>query len=189
MLLSATMERVETLGQSAETPGFCFGDVFHPHGFEQQVDFAVSNRPPTGMARFVYAWGDLCLTKSVYMARGLDEVTISYRLETTRPMPVSLTISPFTAMRDFHGLTRAFEGGFPFAEVEGQVVLGGRNGCPRLWLRAEMAEGVAGMSCSNRTRTGGMGSTIARRPIAARIVARTCSRLVVSRRAAPGRSR
>lgn len=142
MLLSATLERVESMGQTAETPGFCFGDVCHPHGFEHQVDFAVSNHGPTGIARFVYAWGDVCLTKSVQMARGADEVTISYRLESPRPMPVSLAVSPFAAMRDFHGLTRAFEGGFPFAQMDGQVVLGGRDGSPRLWLKAEAVEGA-----------------------------------------------
>ncbi len=142
MLLSTTLERVETLGVTAETPGFCFGDVFHPRGFDQQVDFAVSNRGPIGWVRFVYAWGDLSLTKSVHMARGLDEVAISYRLETTRPVPVALAVCPFAAMRDFHHLTRAFDGGFPFAELDGQLVVGGRDGSPRLLLRAEAGEGT-----------------------------------------------
>lgn len=142
MLLSATLERVGTIGWSAETPGFSFGDVCHPRGFEQQVDFVVRNRRPLGFARFVYAWDDVCLTKCVYMARGRDEVAVHYRLESVRPMPLSLAVCPFVAMRDYHGLTRAFEGGFPYGEVDGQVIVGGRDGSPRLWLRAEPGDGI-----------------------------------------------
>ncbi|HSW45907.1 MAG TPA: glycogen debranching enzyme N-terminal domain-containing protein, partial [Phycisphaerae bacterium] len=142
MLLSATLERVGTMDWSAETPGFCFGDVCHPRGFDWQADFVVSNHPPTGYARFVYAWDDLCLTKCVYMSRGHDEVAVHLRLESSRPIPLSLEIRPFTAMRDYHHLTRAFEGGFPVGQVDGRVVVGGRDGTPRLWLQAEAVEGA-----------------------------------------------
>jgi len=142
MLLAALLERVSTGGQVWETPGFQFDGVFYPRGFENQSDFLVSHRAPVAWVRFVYDFKDVRLAKTVYMARGRSEVAIAYRLEGAEGASLSLDVCPFVAMRDFHGLARAFEGGFPIEQTADAVVVSARGGAVRLWLQAEPGEGT-----------------------------------------------
>lgn len=140
-LLSAVLERVGVGGRTWETPGFEFASNFHPRGFEQQTQFAVSNAAPLPWVRFAYSWGHLRLTKSIFLPHGSDEVAIAYRLEGPPQAPITLGVEPFTGMRDFHGLTRAFDPGYPIEAIENGAVVY-FDGGPRLVLQAERGRGV-----------------------------------------------
>ena len=115
--------------------------AFHPRGFEQQTQFAVSNAAPLPWVRFAYSWGHLRLTKSIFLPHGSDEVAIAYRLEGPPQAPITLGVEPFTGMRDFHGMTRAFEPGYPVETIENGAVVYYEGG-PRLVLQAERGRGV-----------------------------------------------
>jgi len=140
MLLSALLERVSVGDRDFEAPGFEFDQVFHPHGFEYQCDFAVSNQSPVAWARFVYDFEGASLTKTVYMPRGCDEVAIAYRLEGESESELSFEVYPFVAMRDFHGLTHSFEGGFPIERTRDSVIVSTCEQAVRLWLQVKRTD-------------------------------------------------
>ncbi len=139
LLLSAVLERVDYGEQFRELAAFDFGEVVHPRGFEALVDFTSYNAGPWPWAQFTYAWDALRVVKCVYLPRGRDEVVVRYRVTHETGGRASLGLCPFVAIRDFHGVTQAFGGGFPVEERDGAVWVGGADG-PRLRLCAEAGE-------------------------------------------------
>lgn len=150
MLLSALFERVGVNGVYEELAGFEFHKTFHPRGFAFLRDFTVSNNPEHPFACFTYETDQARVRKLIVMPRGRDEVVVRYRVDAPPNVPVSLEVCPFVAMRDFHGLTHAFEEGFPFEQSGEHVAVDGSRGGPRLWLHVRCAETGAGVGFEPR---------------------------------------
>ena len=140
LLLSAVLERVGVSGRRHELANFEFDRIIHPRGYHHLTDFVVSNNPDTPWVRFVYAHDGLRLTKQVVLLRGRDEVSIRYRLEGPPGEPLSLELCPFLAMRDFHGVTRAFDGSYPISEIREHVTVDAFRTGPRLWLSVQRSD-------------------------------------------------
>ncbi len=134
LFLSEVLERVGLNGQFAELAAFEFNQAFHPQGYQHLVDFSASSNAVLPWARFRYAIGDARLTKVVALMRDCDEVSIRYRLEAAPGTALSLNLLPFLAMRDFHALTRAFDGSYPITEVDDLVGVDAFSTGPRVWL-------------------------------------------------------
>jgi glycogen debranching enzyme len=134
LLLSAMLERVTVNGRKYELANFEFDHAIHPHGFEHETDFATSNNLSLPWVRFVYQHEVMRLTKRIVLPKGRDEVWIHYRLEGPPGAQLTMDLMPYVAMRDFHGLTRAFEGGFRVQESGGAVSIDA-GGPPRLWIQ------------------------------------------------------
>lgn len=143
LLLASVLERVVVNGQEHELASFEFEHAFHPRGFEWQTDFETSNNPREPWAHFVFEAEGMRLSKSIIVPRGSDEVWLHYRLSGPKKAALSLDLLPFVAMRDFHGLTHAFDGGFPVGESEGAITIDAYTGGPRLWLKAERIDSDA----------------------------------------------
>ncbi len=141
MLLSQVLEKVRVADQEEELATFEFHRALHPRGFEMQTSFHVRNRRPLPWMQVTFARDAVRLTKLVVFPRGVDEVRIHYRLEGPAGSPVSLEICPFTAMRDFHHLRRAFDGGFATSPGSDHVAVDAPEGGPRVWIRAQRPDG------------------------------------------------
>lgn len=53
---------------------------------------------------FEYVCDTVCLTKSIYLARQSDTVTLEYDIEASATEPVELQLRPLVALRDFHAV-------------------------------------------------------------------------------------
>lgn len=137
LLLAGMLERVYIKGQVYETACFEFSDKLHPQGFRSLQHFSFSNNSRTPWVRFVYHLDGGELVKEILMPRGRDEVLIRYRLETGPGKRAALEVGPLLAMRDFHSLTQAFEGGYAIQEIDGgYVTVDAYADGPRVWLSA-----------------------------------------------------
>lgn len=143
LLLAGTLDRVYCDGQAWELPAFDFGNVLHPHGYNQQAGFTYSIAGEQPWVQFVYAYEGLRLTKRICLARDSAEVFLHYRVEGPADKPFMLNVLPLTAMRDFHSLTHAFGGGFPLHDAPRGVTVSATGGSPRLHLQALEADGTA----------------------------------------------
>jgi predicted glycogen debranching enzyme len=143
LLLSSVLERVGIDQRYYELAGFEFPDALHPRGFELLTDFCVNNNLEAPWVRFVYQFDRVRLAKYVILPYGRDEVLIRYKLEGPAGVPLSLALCPFTAMRDFHSLTHAFEGGFAVDGAGAGVAVAGAGDWPRLSLNARRLDGGA----------------------------------------------
>ncbi len=140
LLLSAVLERVGVSGRHHELANFEFDRTVHPQGYRYLRDFAVSNNRPAPWVRFTYEHDGVRLTKQLVLPRGGDEVSIRYRVEGPPGEPLSLDLCPLLAMRDFHALTRAFEGTYAINEIREYVTVDAFREGPRLWLSAQRSD-------------------------------------------------
>ena len=99
MMLSTVMERFETDGASYELATNEFDEVFSPMGINLLAEFRND-----AAVTFVYRTGDGVLTKDIVLAETANAVTLRYTL---RGNSGRLVLSPFTALRDFHGLRQS----------------------------------------------------------------------------------
>ena len=150
LLLAAVLERVGVSGRHHELAGFEFDRVIHPQGYRYLTDFAVSNNRREPRVRFVYEHDGVRLTKQVVLLPGSDEVSIRYRLEGSPGEPLSLELAPFLALRDFHGLTRAFDGSYAINEIGESVTVDAFRGGPRLWLSVQRVDDGAPVTFQRR---------------------------------------
>lgn len=142
LFLAELLERVGVNGRFEEMATFEFGQTVHPQGYRRLKEFTCSNSAESPWVKFVYALDEARLTKQISLRRDADEVRIRYRLEAAPGSVVTLNLLPFLAMRDFHALTRAFEGAYPMTESDGLVGVDAFATGPRVWLTAVgMAEG------------------------------------------------
>ncbi|HPD30991.1 MAG TPA: amylo-alpha-1,6-glucosidase [Phycisphaerae bacterium] len=136
LFLSGVLERVGINGRFAEAATFEFDKTFHPEGYRLLTDFAVSNNAEMPWVRFTYAIEGVKMTKRIVLLRDRDEVCIRYRIEAPPGTVLSLGLLPFLAMRDFHALTRAFEGSYPLTLADNLVAVDAFTSGPRVWLTA-----------------------------------------------------
>jgi predicted glycogen debranching enzyme len=137
LLLSAVLEKVGVSGRQHEMGSFRFERTIHPRGYEYQTNFAYHNDPTAPWVRFVYEHDGIRLVKEVVMRHGRDEVIVRYLLEGPPHEPISLELHPFTPMRDYHSVTRAFPGSYLVGECRNFVTVDAYDDGPRLWLAAE----------------------------------------------------
>lgn len=142
MLLSSLLERLTIDGKTCELASFEFEGVFHPEGFRFQTGFEVGDDPLMPSVRFEYEANGAQITKRIRLSRNADEVCICYRINAPARAAITLDLLPFVPMRDYHGTTHAFVGGFPIHEVGEQVVVEAYAGGPRVWLGVEPGQGV-----------------------------------------------
>ena len=140
MMLSAVLERIGVSGRYHEMAAFEFDHIIHPTGYQHRTDFAVRNTPPDPWVRFAYAHDGMTLTKQVVLPHGRDEVSVRYRLEGPPGERLHLELLPFLALRDFHGLTRAFPGIYPIQQIREFVTVDAYRTGPRLWMSAQQRE-------------------------------------------------
>lgn len=137
LLLAAVLERVSINGRVHEFASFEFNQALHPQGYRYQSGFDVSNDPRGPWVRFDFEADEVRLTRHVLLSRERDEVQIAYRIDGPSGAEVVLDVLPFTPMRDFHGITHRFEGGFPVHPGEGRAVVEAYPGGPRLVMSME----------------------------------------------------
>lgn len=137
LLLSSILERVGVSGRQHDMASFQFERTIHPLGYAYQTNFTYYNDVSTPWCRFVYEHDGLRLIKEVAMRRGRDEVLVRYVLEGPAYEPISLELHPFTPMRDYHSVTRAFSGSYRVDEVQDFVTVDAYADGPRLWMNAE----------------------------------------------------
>lgn len=137
LLLAGTLERISVGNHAWEVPGYQFEGAIHPHGYQYQTHFAYSTEPHQPWAWFKYVNGQISLTKQILMPHGRDEVYLRYRLEGPPQKELSLEISPFVAMRDFHSVTHAFDPGYTIIPGgEHTIAVEAFAGGPRVWMEA-----------------------------------------------------
>ena len=141
LLLSSVLDCVSVAGQRVEFANYEFVHAFHPHGFEHQVDFTVTNALPMPQVCFAYEHDELRFNKRIILPHGRDEVWVAYQLQGPAGTEVSLELCPLVAMRDFHSLTRYFDPGFAVGQCDGQVHVDAAANGPRLWLEAIRTDG------------------------------------------------
>lgn len=146
LLLSAVLERVGVSGRQHDMASFHFERTIHPNGFERLVDFACDTDADCPWARFVFAHDGARLVKEITMPRMRDEVIVRYRLTGPPDEPLSLELHPFTPMRDYHSVTRAFAGSYDVGEIREFVTVDAYADGPRLWLAAERLDDGADVS-------------------------------------------
>ncbi len=137
LFLSGVLERVGVNGRFSEAATFEFDKTFHPQGYQLLTDFAVSNNAEMPWVRFTYAIEGATMTKRIVLIRDRDEVCIRYRVEAPPGTLVSFNLLPFLAMRDFHALTRSFDGSYPLTQVDNLVAVDAFKTGPRVWLTAD----------------------------------------------------
>ena len=101
MALSNCLEMVISKAGIFNLSTFEFPDKFAPKGFDSLRKF----RQDTG-AHFDYEFGNIKLTKSVYLVRDTDMVAIVYDF-THMAEPVEFISRPFVGLRNFHGLQKS----------------------------------------------------------------------------------
>ncbi len=78
------------------------GDVIHPSGYLNLIDFRLDTHPI-----FTYGNGDWRLIKTISMVRGQNTTVIEYCFEAQKQRDdVYLEIRPLIAFRDYHGITQ-----------------------------------------------------------------------------------
>ena len=77
------------------------GDVIHPHGYLNLVDFRLDPWPV-----MTYQCGDSTVVKSVMMRHGLNQTLVAYQLAAASA-PCRLSVRPLVAGRDYHHLQTA----------------------------------------------------------------------------------
>lgn len=137
LLLSATLEKIGVSGRQYDLSSFQFGRTIHPRGYEYQTDFEYSIDPAGSWVRFTYEQDGAVLRKEITMPKNRDEVLIRYHLQGPSDEPLSLEIHPFTPMRDFHSVTRAFPECYSTSEIREFVAVDAYADGPRLWLSTE----------------------------------------------------
>lgn len=146
LLLSSVLERLTIDGQTTELAGFEFDGVIHPEGYRLLTGFEASNDPEMSFAQFTYQAGGTQITKRVLMTRGSDEAIIHYRIQAPARAAITFDLLPYVPMRDYHGTTHTFEGGFPTHQIGDQAVVEAYPGGPRVWLRLEPGQGCDGVA-------------------------------------------
>lgn len=146
LLLSAVLERVGVCGRQHDMTSFPFERTIHPRGYEYQTGFAWDIDADGSWVRFVYEHDGVRLVKEVTMPHGRDEVIVRYRLRGPEHEPLSLELYPFTPMRDYHSVTRAFHGSYSVGEIREFVTVDAYADGPRLWLSAERLDHGKGMA-------------------------------------------
>lgn len=139
LLLASVLERVRIAGETHELAGFEFERAFHPQGYSLQTGFDFSNDPNNSWVRFDYQTNQMRTTKLIQLSRERDEVVITYRIEGPRGAAIELDLLPFTAMRDFHGHTHAFEPGFAVHQAGDRAAVEAYPGGPKLIMHVEPA--------------------------------------------------
>jgi len=140
LLLSAILERIRIDGTNYELASFQFANLIHPQGYVYLKEYAAKNDSHLPWARFLYENEKFRFSKEIIMPKGADEVVVQYRFEGPTDAALSLELAPMTAMRDFHALTHAYEGGFAVHEMEGNIAVDSGLGWPRLWMQAERSD-------------------------------------------------
>ncbi|HET6248700.1 MAG TPA: amylo-alpha-1,6-glucosidase [Tepidisphaeraceae bacterium] len=79
-----------------------FEQAFHPHGWLYLRKFELDDT-----ARWEYDVEGVRISKEVQLLWRQNVVGIRYTLQSRRPRKVKLALSPFMAMRDFHGLQKS----------------------------------------------------------------------------------
>jgi len=145
-LLSNVLERLTIDGQTCELASFEFDGVIHPEGYRLQTGFEAVNDPLSHYVQFNYEAFGAQITKRVQISRDTDEVIIQYHVQAPARAAVTFDVLPFVPMRDFHGTTHTFEGGFPVHQIGEQAVVEAYSGGPRVWLLLEPHQGVQGVA-------------------------------------------
>ncbi len=102
MSLANCMEMVISQGKVFNLSTFEFNEKFSPIGCGHVKRF----RKDIGV-HFDYQFGDIELTKSVYLLRDSDTVVLEYDF-TGIAQPVELVLRPFVGLRDFHTLQKSY---------------------------------------------------------------------------------
>lgn len=134
MMLSAVLERIGVAGDFVELASFQFDQKVHPQGHQHLVGFEHRNAGERPWVRFEYAWGDVHVSKRLSMFKNSDEIEIAYHLTGPDDQNVSFELCPFLALRDFHALTRAFEGGYTQHRIRDWVAVDAFPRGPRVWM-------------------------------------------------------
>jgi len=97
--LSTVMEQLTLGDETFELATNEFPDAFAPRGMSHLLEFVNDSAP-----RFVFRIGQAELTKEIILADSANALAIRYALKGASG---TLRLSPFVAMRDFHGLRKA----------------------------------------------------------------------------------
>ncbi|MGD0551587.1 MAG: amylo-alpha-1,6-glucosidase [Sedimentisphaerales bacterium] len=89
-------------------------------------------------AHFHYRFGDLKLTKSVYLLRDEDTVGVVYSFDEV-PKPIDFTVRPIVGLRDFHSLQKADANIKTKLTAEGLLISNGVPGSCRLLINCPEA--------------------------------------------------
>ena len=101
VLLSRLDETLRLEHEQVDLGCCLFPGAVHPQGHRHLQSFALAPFPV-----FTYAFGDLCLRKTVAMLAGEQTTLVVYEL-LRAPGPLDLELRPFYAGRDYHHLTHA----------------------------------------------------------------------------------
>ena len=97
--LSTVMEQLQIGDKTFDLATNEFPDAFAPHGWNYLTEFVNDPTP-----RFVFRIGGAELTKEIVLADAANALAIRYTL---RGASGTLRLTPFAALRDFHGLRKA----------------------------------------------------------------------------------
>src|SRR5690606_15626837 len=129
-------------GHVHELATFEFDTTIHPRGYQYLTDFTTRNSPHESFAQWRYTGDDFELTKRLTLTRGANELHVDYTLHAPRARTLRFELLPLVAMRDFHGATRAFDGGFPVTHSPAGVTVETPSG-PRLQMSARTGNNAA----------------------------------------------
>jgi len=87
-------------------------DIIHPQGFSMLESVHLEGQAPV----FSYSVGPSVLEKRIWMAHGQNTTYIAYTHRSGAD-PLGLTVRLFTALRDFHGLTRGSDQARPVVTI------------------------------------------------------------------------
>ncbi len=102
MLLNRVAEIVTVGGESFELSINQFGDTLHPRGDRFLRHFSLGH-----VATWQYEARGVRVTKEAMLLRGRNTLALRYTVESSRKLPVEISLLPFVSLRDFHSLRRA----------------------------------------------------------------------------------
>ena len=102
LFLAGLELQADYLGQSFALSAHEYADgTVHPDGFRHLGAFALN----AGLPVWTHVFGDVRLSRTVWMGRGVNTTYMSFRLEQASA-PVRINIVPLCTCRDHHGQTR-----------------------------------------------------------------------------------
>jgi predicted glycogen debranching enzyme len=132
--LSTVMEQLIVAGKTYDLATNEFPDAFSPHGLQHLVEFRNDVAPA-----MVFRMDGVELVKEIILAESSSAVAVRYTLQGA---PAVLSLRPFTALRDYHGLRSVSQPHqMTFEATQGGVVVQDRmQATPALFLIGQEAQ-------------------------------------------------
>jgi predicted glycogen debranching enzyme len=104
VLLANVLESLACGAGTFELSAFEFPGTFHPHGYRYQRGFEYDLAAEHATVRFDHEAAGARIEKRIALCRTADVVRLSYLVEAPSAEPITLSVAPLLAMRDFHHL-------------------------------------------------------------------------------------